>query len=131
MLPDHREERVISEGMLGPEEQVIPVYTFEVKFTGDRRLFGISPSTSRVWTFHADVTGDTISFQIRGADKAKLEQVKANLTHDIGQLNQEIAGFNNELEQVVTSGIEARKKVLAENNKGQDVFGVPIKTTKE
>ena len=127
-LTNHREERqYVRDSHFGPQEVTEVIYSFEVPYKGDRILFTLRPSTRRLWSFEAKVDEQAITFEIVGADKARLQRIRDNLSHDIGNLSTEVSGYNSSVEQILVSARERRREQLAQNQRGLDVFGVPIK----
>lgn len=127
-LPGHREEhRLIGDSFFGPQEITEIIYSFEVPYKGDKHSFTLRPSTRRLWSFEARVDERIITFEIAGADKARLHSIRDNLSHDIGNLNSELPRYNASVTQALTDQRERRRGRLAQNQSGLDVFGVPIK----
>lgn len=131
-LPNPREEESFSRDIFGDQQRTVtPVYTFEVKFSGSPVLFTISPSTSRMIHLEAEVEQDKLSFEIKGSDKSRLEQIKGGIQENVGNQKQEVANFNSELEGAVRHAVEQRKQELQKHSDGLNAFGVPVKETED
>lgn len=130
ILPNHREEEFHHNDIFGEDVRtVVPIYKFEVKYTGSQILFTIQPGTSRVMHLEADVLDDKISFEVRDSDKGRLEQIKEGIKFNVENQKSEVNSFNNELEVTARTAVERRKQELEKHGQGLNSFGVPIKDT--
>lgn len=115
------------QGYYGEESVSVAIYTFEVDFTGDEKLFSLQPGNRRVWRFEAQLMDDKIIFEIEGSDKAVLDRIKENMAHDIPQLNSHVAPYNSRVIETAQRAFEVRSRQLQAQTDGVNAFGVPIK----
>lgn len=116
-----------TQGYYGDERVNVAIYTFEVNFTGDKKLFSLQPGNRRVWSFEAQLIDDKIIFEIEGSDKAVLDRIKENMAHDIPQLNSHVAPYNSRMVAAAQRTFEVRNKQLQAQTDGVNAFGVPIR----
>ena len=128
-LPGHREEEAFRSDFFGDRQRTVtPIYTFELPYTGSSDLWRISPSSSRLIHLEADIRSSKLSFEIRGADKSRLDQIKDGIQINIGNQSSEIAGYNSQLEDAAKQAVSRRSQELQQHDDGLNAFGVPVKS---
>jgi hypothetical protein len=126
-LPDYTEKQVRRSGPWGVEHVTIPVYSFELPYEGDARLFGFHGGNHRLWSFEADVHDGKIHFEIQGADKAKLDSIKSNFSFDLEHLLKDVPRINGAVTNAADNARNERLKRLESSQDGLSAFGVPVK----
>lgn len=132
VLPEHREEESYVHDMFGDNvRSVTPVYTFEIKYTGSPVLFTIQPSSSRMMHLEGSVSDQKLSFEIRGSDNSRLNQIKEGIKFNVDNQKNEVGSHNSGVENTARIAVERRKQELNEQDQGRNDFGVPIKSDKD
>lgn len=132
VLPKPREEVTFERDVFGDEVRIAtPVYTFEVPYSGSSELFDICPSTSRMARISAITHGGKLTFEVHGADKARLEQIKDAVQINVANQSSEVSAHNREVERIVGVAIEQRKEEINKQEDGVNAFGVAIKAESE
>lgn len=126
-LPNVREVKSHRGGPFGVEEVSVPVYSFELPYKGDERLFRFYGDQHRSWTFDADVQDGVIQFEIQGADKTKLDSIRQNFTFNLEHLLKHIPHINEIVTNTVDNASQERLRQLESSQDGLSAFGVPVK----
>ena len=115
---DVSHDRMRSFATRGPHYVKGTAIDVRVPFVGDPGMFNIKPTTWTTSLPRGRIEGNSVRFTISGTDLTP-DKVKSEIDHRISEIQQwlgfqekSVGNFPNELAQVSTQALEARKKKL-------------------
>jgi hypothetical protein len=113
------------------------IIKYHIPFVGDEQLFKLQPNTHYSYSpiiviEDSCVCIDIINFNHSPEEiKQKSDREIDMLKNNIENLNNDLSGFNNSIEQLARRNFTARKKQLMEKNDLIAALGVPVKKSNE